>query len=73
MDNIFIERLRRALGYEAVYPHELSDGFKVERVRVIHESTGLMESGSGLVRFQWTVQKDPPHRSSKSAGLMLPS
>jgi hypothetical protein len=25
-----------------------------------------------LARFQWTVQKDPPDRSSKSAGLMLP-
>lgn len=32
MDNIFIERLRRSLKYEAVYLHELTDGFKAERV-----------------------------------------
>ena len=32
MDNIFIERLWRSLKYEAVYLHELSDGFKADRV-----------------------------------------
>jgi putative transposase len=32
MDNIFIERLWRSLKYEAVYPHEPSDGFHAERV-----------------------------------------
>ena len=32
MDNIFIERLWRPLKYEAVYLHELTDGFKAERV-----------------------------------------
>ena len=32
MDNIFIERLWRSLKYEAVYLHELSDGFKATRV-----------------------------------------
>ena len=32
MDNIFIERLWRSLKYEAVYLHELSDGFEAERV-----------------------------------------
>ncbi len=32
MDNIFIERLWRSLKYEAVYPHELTDGFRAERV-----------------------------------------
>ena len=32
MDNIFIERLWRSLKYEAVYLHELSDGFKAQRV-----------------------------------------
>ena len=32
MDNIFIERLWRSLKYEAVYLHELSDGFHAERV-----------------------------------------
>ena len=32
MDNIFIERLWRSLKYEAVYLHELTDGFRAERV-----------------------------------------
>ena len=32
MDNIFIERLWRSLRYEAVYLHELTDGFVAERV-----------------------------------------
>ncbi len=32
MDNIFIERLWRSLKYEAVYLHELTDGFQAERV-----------------------------------------
>ena len=32
MDNIFIERLWRSLKYEAVFLHELTDGFKAERV-----------------------------------------
>ena len=32
MDNIFIERLWRPVKYQAVYLHELSDGFQVHRV-----------------------------------------
>ena len=32
MDNIFIERLSRSLKYEAVYLHELSDGFQAHKV-----------------------------------------
>lgn len=32
LDNIFIERLWRSLKYEAVYLHDLTDGFKAERV-----------------------------------------
>jgi putative transposase len=32
LDNIFIERLWRSLKYEAVYLHELTDGFAAERV-----------------------------------------
>ena len=32
MDNIFIEWLWRSLKYEAGYLHELTDGFKAERV-----------------------------------------
>ena len=32
MDNIFIERLWRSLKYEAVYLHEIADGFAARRV-----------------------------------------
>ena len=32
LDNVFIERLWRSLKYEAVYPHDLADGFAAERV-----------------------------------------
>ena len=32
MDNVFIERLWRSLKYEAVYLHELADGFHAQRV-----------------------------------------
>jgi putative transposase len=32
MDNVFIERLWLSLKYEAVYLHELTDGFHAERV-----------------------------------------
>ena len=32
LDNVFIERLWRSLKYEAVYLHELSDGFAAQRV-----------------------------------------
>jgi len=32
LDNIFIERLWRSLKYEAIYPTEMSDGFKARRV-----------------------------------------
>ncbi len=31
LDKIFIERLWRPLKYEAVYLHDLTDGFKAER------------------------------------------
>ena len=32
LDDIFIERLWRSLKYEAVYLHELRDGFDAERI-----------------------------------------
>ena len=32
LDNIFIERLWRSLKYEAVYLHEMGDGFAAKRV-----------------------------------------
>ncbi|GEM_PF-774360 len=32
LDNVFIDRLWRSLKYEAVYRHELSDGFGAQRL-----------------------------------------
>lgn len=32
MDNIFIERLRRSLKYEAVYLQDIADGFAAQRI-----------------------------------------
>ena len=32
MDNIFIERLWRSLKYEAVYLHEIADGYAARRL-----------------------------------------
>ena len=32
LDNVFIERLWRSLKYEAVYLHELADGFAAPRM-----------------------------------------
>ena len=32
LDNIFIERLWRSLKQEAVYLHEITDGFQVKRI-----------------------------------------
>ncbi len=32
LDNVFIERLWRSMKYEAVYLHDLADGFEAERV-----------------------------------------
>ena len=32
LDNVFIERLWRSLKYEAVYLHEIADGFAARRV-----------------------------------------
>ena len=43
LDNIFIERLWRSLKYEAVYLHELSDGFAAQRV--IGEWIGFYNTG----------------------------
>jgi len=43
LDNIFIERLWRSLKYEAVYLHELNDGFAAQRV--IGEWIGFYNTG----------------------------
>ena len=43
MDNIFIERLWRSLKYEAVYLHDLADGFETRLL--IDEWIGFYEPG----------------------------
>ena len=43
MDNIVIERLWRSLKYEAVYLHEMMDGFAARRV--IGEWMGFYNTG----------------------------
>ena len=58
MDNVFIERLWRSLKYEAVYLHDLEDGFVAQRV--IH-------SGSGS-----TTSNDRTRRSRSHACGSLP-
>jgi putative transposase len=48
LDNVFIERLWRSLKYEAVYLHELTDGFVAERV--IGEWIAFYNTERGTVR-----------------------
>ncbi len=48
MDNIFIERLWRSLKYEAVYLHEMTDGFAAERV--IGEWIALLQYRAAALR-----------------------
>ena len=60
MDNIFIERLWRSLKYEAVYLHDLADGFQARRVigewidfynaERPHSALGGKNPGRGLPR-----------------------
>ena len=58
MDNIFIERLWRSLKYEAVYLHEIADGFTARRVigewiafyNTIALGAGRADAGRGLPR-----------------------
>ena len=60
MDNIFIERLWRSLKYEAVYLHEIADGFtaparhrRVDRLLQHHQAAlgaGRADAGRGLPR-----------------------
>ncbi len=65
LDNVFIERLWRSLKYEAVYLHELADGFEAERVIGTwmtfysdvrpHSALGGSHAGRGLRRGACSV------------------
>ena len=50
MDNIFIERLWRSLKYEAVYLHEIADGFQARRLwrSLKYEAIYLHEIADGF-------------------------
>jgi len=49
MDNIFIERLWRSLKYEAVYLHEMTDGFAAGQGADLLETRGWDDRASGVI------------------------
>ena len=63
MDNIFIERLWRSLKYEAVYLHELADGFEAERVIgdwiTFYANQRPQSALAGLTPAEFYVGKQP--------------
>ena len=65
MDNIFIERLWRSLKYEAVYLHEIADGFTARRVGVgpqaLNDRRFLFSSPSAAARL--SDNPCPPRQS----------
>jgi putative transposase len=64
MDNIFIERLWRSLKYEAVYLHEMTDGFKAQKI--IDDWMGFYNTerphsaldGNTPKEAYWAIQQD---------------
>ena len=72
MDNIFIERLWRSLKYEAVYLHELTDGFKAERVNGewidFYNTERPHSATSSEVRAATTSDGDRGRRVGQTAG-----
>ena len=73
MDNIFIERLWRSLKYEAIYLHELTDGFAA--MRVIGEWIGFYNterphsSLDGRTPAEAYADKRPVDMMDKPRGL----
>ena len=55
MDNIFIERLWRSLKYEAIYLHEIADGFTARRL------IGEWLRFYNVERPHWTGEPRPRH------------
>ena len=55
MDNIFIERLWHSLKYEAVYLHEISDGFAAQQL-----------ISSGAARSSWGGSSTRPRLAFSS-------
>ena len=69
MDNIFIERLWRSLKYEAVYLHELTDGFKAERVIGewidIYNTERPHTSLDGLTPKEFATRSEQDHNQNR--------
>ena len=78
LDNVFIERLWRSLKYEAVYLHELADGFAAERViggmdDVLRQRTSALgargpHAGRGLRRGAGSVSMRAAESRTLTAG-----
>jgi len=70
LDNIFIERLWRSLKQEAIYLHEINDGFQAKRI--IDGSIGFYNSE----RPYTAIDKPTPDTASrlmpKSRAMALP-
>ena len=62
MDNIFIERLWRSLKYEAVYLHEIADGFTARRV--------IGAEGCRLIRIARSIDYHQPKGSAGDTVLV---
>jgi hypothetical protein len=45
---------------------------RIDNMTVAQKRAYVIADTSDLALIQWTVQKDPVDRCSKSAGLMLP-
>ncbi len=73
MDNIFIERLWRSLKYEAVYLHEMTDGFAAERVigeRIAFSNTERPHSAlDGATPAEAYATKRPVDMMNKARAL----
>ena len=65
LDNIFIERLWRSLKYEAVYLHELTDGFEARRL--IDEWIGFYNGTVKLAFVERAGTRDRDLSSSQAA------
>ena len=70
MDNIFIERLWRSLKYEAVYLHDLADGFEARRV--IDEWVGFYNTERPHSALDGQPPAEAYHRRSNSGRKIYP-
>ena len=67
MDNIFIERLLRSLKYEAVYLHDLADGFEA---RLLSTSGSASTTPKGHTRHSMGKTPAEAYRSNPPVDMM---